>query len=139
MGLDCIIAISTFNSSISCWDSIKGTDFLLGSYIFWKLYITVSKRVSHFVSITIVRGSTACFLFASWNGRFKSKMGNTLKVIDGAGCSAWLLTIADWNCREAVCVINWFCIRQILALFKKCWYFDFFLSGEKVRNERSQR
>ena len=62
-----------------------------------------------------------------------------LKFRLSSGCSVWLFTIADWNCREAVCVINWFCIRRILALFKNFWHFDFFLSGEKVRNERSQR
>ena len=40
----------------------------------------------------------------------------------------------NWNCHEPVSVINWFCVRRILAFFKKIWNFDFFLSGKKVRN-----
>ena len=50
-----------------------------------------------------------------------------------SGCSRGLFTIANWSCRDAVSIVIWFCVRRILALFKKNWCFDFFLSSEKAK------
>ena len=56
---------NSFFSPFSCWMCIKETNFLLGLYIFWKLYISASKRISYFVCITFLRES-AFLVYISW-------------------------------------------------------------------------
>ena len=56
-----------------------------------------------------------------------------------SGCSAWLFTIAIGTVVNQSVLSIGFAFDEFWQFSKKNWYFDFFLSGEKVRNERSQR